>query len=68
MTRSGMRWTSGRRSVRMSPDGGVWDVKLEKPWYYQGGMMSSLRIRQEKVPRFFARKLLFPCANPPIML
>lgn len=27
-----------------------------------------LRVRQEKVPRFFARKLLFPCANPPIML
>lgn len=27
-----------------------------------------LCIRQEKVPRFFARKLLFPCANPPIML
>ncbi len=27
-----------------------------------------LRIRPEKVPRFFARKLLFPCANPPIML
>lgn len=27
-----------------------------------------LRIRQQKVPRFFARKLLFPCANPPIML
>lgn len=69
MTQSGTRWTSGRRSVRMSPDGGVLDAKLEKPWYYQGGgMMSSSRIRQEKVPRFFARKLLFPCANPPIML
>lgn len=52
----------------MSPDGGVLDAKLEKPWYYQGGMISSSRIRQEKVPRFFARKLLFPCANPPIML
>ena len=21
----------------MSPDGGVLDAKLEKPWYYQGG-------------------------------
>ena len=68
MTRSGTRWTSGRRRARKRADGGVLDVKVEEPWYYQGGMMSSSRIQQEKVPRFFARKLLFPCANPPIML
>ena len=67
MTRSGTRWTSGR-SVRRRADGEGLDVKVEEPWYYQGGMMSSSRIWQEKVPRFFARKLLFPCANPPIML
>lgn len=64
MTRSGTRWTSGRRRA----DGEGLDVKVEEPWYYQGRIMSSSRIRQEKVPRFFARKLLFPCANPPIML
>ena len=43
----------------MSPDGGVLDAKLEKPWYYQGGMISSSCIRQEKVPRFRAQ-VAFP--------
>ena len=45
-----------------------WPRKSKSLGIIKGGMMSSSRIRQEKVPRFFARKLLFPCANPPIML
>lgn len=52
----------------MSPDGGVLDVKVEEPWYYQGGNDVLIARPAAKSSPIFARKLLFPCANPPIML
>ena len=47
----------------------LWNLQNYSPEaLHRTAARDGLRIRQEKVPRFFARKLLFPCANPPIML
>lgn len=44
----------------MSPDGGVLDVKVEKPWYYQGGDDVLIAHLAGKSSPIFRAQVAFP--------
>lgn len=60
MTRSGTRWTSGRRRARRRADGEVLDAKVEKPWYYQGGDDVLIAHLAGKSSPIFRAQVAFP--------
>ena len=60
MTRSGTRWTSGRRRARRRADGEVLDVKLEKPWHHQGGDDVLIARPAGKSSPIFRAQVAFP--------
>lgn len=44
----------------MSPDGGVLDVKVEEPWYYQGGNDLLIAHSAGKSSPIFRAQVAFP--------